>query len=83
MKPDNLTIQLNSVHIIAEIWSASFYQATVNGLTMSESVPRAFSPSGTDLMESLEKSSQWIRLALLSGYTEGIKAQAGRFLSLF
>jgi len=29
------------VHITAVIWSASFYQAAVNSLTMSESVPRA------------------------------------------
>jgi len=58
------------VHIIAEIWSASFYQAAVNGLTMSESVPRATAcPSGTGLIEK-------------SNYTEGIKAQAGRFHSV-
>ncbi len=34
-----------SVHIVAEIWSASFYQAAVNSLTMSESVPRALAAS--------------------------------------
>ena len=51
------------------IWSASFYQAAENSLTMSESVPRAIDcPSGTDLIEQ-------------SNHTEGIKAQAGRFHS--
>jgi len=34
-------MKVNSVHIVAEIWSASFYRTAVNGPTMSESVPRA------------------------------------------
>lgn len=28
--------KFHTVHISAEIWSASFYRATVNGLTMSK-----------------------------------------------
>ena len=48
-----------AVHIIAEIGSASFYRAAVNGLTMSESVPRVLperhrSDSWFILRDSLE-----------------------------
>jgi len=54
-----------------EIWSASFYQAAVNGLTMSESVPRANKASEccspVDL--ALAKFSLYFRKYKLALYT--------------
>jgi len=57
--------------IISGIWPESIYQITVNYLTTGESVPRVpprqrAGPSGTGTM----------------CYTEGIKAQTGRFRSV-
>ena len=69
---------MNSVHITAEIGSASFYRTAVNGPTMSGKYTMA--------KASLYKSKDFFgtdkRSDFVFGFTAGTESQAGRFLSL-